>query len=91
MAASLELKDPTLFRDACYIDGKWLAADSNQTIDVTNPASGEVLGTIPKMGADETRRAIDAANAAYPAWRAKTAKERASILRKWFDLMMENQ
>ena len=91
MAASLELKDPTLFRDACYNDGKWLAADSNQTIDVTNPASGEVLGTIPKMGADETRRAIDAANAAYPAWRAKTAKERASILRKWFDLMMENQ
>jgi succinate-semialdehyde dehydrogenase/glutarate-semialdehyde dehydrogenase len=91
MVASLELKDPTLFREACYIDGKWLAADSNQTIDVTNPASGEVLGTIPKMGADETRRAIDAANAAYPAWRAKTAKERASILRKWFDLMMENQ
>ena len=91
MAASLELKDPTLFREACYIDGKWLAADSNQTIEVTNPASGEVLGTIPKMGADETRRAIDAANAAYPAWRAKTAKERASILRKWFDLMMENQ
>jgi succinate-semialdehyde dehydrogenase/glutarate-semialdehyde dehydrogenase len=91
MVASLELKDPTLFREACYIDGKWLAADSNQTIDVTNPASGEVLGTIPKMGADEARRAIDAANAAYPAWRAKTAKERASILRKWFDLMMENQ
>ena len=91
MVASLELKDPTLFREACYIDGKWLAADSNQTIEVTNPASGEVLGTIPKMGADETRRAIDAANAAYPAWRAKTAKERASILRKWFDLMMENQ
>ena len=91
MVASLEFKDPTLFREACYIDGKWLAADSNQTIEVTNPASGEVLGTIPKMGADETRRAIDAANAAYPAWRAKTAKERASILRKWFDLMMENQ
>jgi len=91
MVASLELKDPTLFREACYIDGKWLAADSNQTIEVTNPASGEVLGTIPKVGADETRRAIDAANAAYPAWRAKTAKERASILRKWFDLMMENQ
>ena len=91
MVASLKLKDPTLFREACCIDGKWLTADSNQSIEVTNPASGEVLGTIPKMGADETRRAIDAANAAYPAWRAKTAKERASILRKWFDLMMENQ
>jgi succinate-semialdehyde dehydrogenase/glutarate-semialdehyde dehydrogenase len=91
MAASLELRDPTLFREACYIDGKWVEADSDQTVDVTNPASGNLLGTIPKMGADETRRAIEAANAAYPAWRAKTAKERATILRKWFDLMMENQ
>tara|TARA_R110002110_G_scaffold40995_5_gene130704 strand:- start:1537 stop:3006 length:1470 start_codon:yes stop_codon:yes gene_type:complete len=91
MAASLELKDPSLFREACYVDGKWVGADSKQTIDVTNPASGDLLGTIPKMGADETRRAIEAANAAYPAWRAKTAKERAGILRKWFDLMMENQ
>ncbi len=91
MAASLELKDPTLFREACYIDGKWVEADSDQTVDVTNPASGDLLGTIPKMGADETRRAVEAANAAYPAWRAKTAKERATILRKWFDLMMENQ
>lgn len=91
MVASLDLKDPTLFREACYINGKWVGADSNQTIDVTNPASGELLGTIPRMGADETREAIEAANAAYPAWRAKTAKERASILRKWFDLMMENQ
>ena len=89
--ASLELKDPNLFREACYINGKWVGADSNQTIDVTNPASGEVLGTIPKMGADETRAAIEVANEAYPAWRAKTAKERAAILRKWFDLMMENQ
>jgi len=91
MAASLNLKDPTLFREACYINGAWVGAGSNETIDVTNPASGELLGTIPKMGADETRQAIEAANAAYPAWRAKTAKERAAILRKWFDLMMENQ
>lgn len=91
MASSLELKDPSLFREACYVNGEWIAADSSQTIDVTNPATGDVLGTIPKMGADETRRAIEAANAAYPAWRAKTAKERATILRKWFDLMMENQ
>ena len=91
MAASLNLKDPTLFREACYINGAWVGAGSNGTIDVTNPASGELLGTIPKMGADETRQAIEAANAAYPAWRAKTAKERAAILRKWFDLMMENQ
>ena len=89
--ASLDLKDPSLFREACYINGQWVGAGSNETIDVTNPATGEMLGTIPKMGADETRQAIEAANDAYPAWRAKTAKERAAILRNWFDLMMENQ
>ena len=91
MSASLDLKDPKLFREACYINGEWQGAGSNETIVVTNPASGEVLGTVPKMGVDETRAAIEAANDAYPAWRAKTAKERATILRKWFDLMMENQ
>ena len=91
MSASLDLKDPKLFREACYINGEWQGAGSNETVDVTNPASGEVLGTVPKMGADETRAAIEAANDAYPAWRAKTAKERATILRKWFDLMLENQ
>ena len=87
----LALNDEKLFRELCYIDGEWIGAGSNETIDVTNPATGEVLGTIPKMGAEETRRAIEAAQAAYPAWRAKTAKERASILRRWHDLMMENQ
>ena len=91
MSASLDLQDPKLFRESCYINGEWQGAGSNETIDVTNPASGEVLGTVPKMGADETRAAIEGANGAYPAWRAKTAKERATILRKWFDLMMENQ
>ena len=85
----LALNDEKLFRELCYIDGEWIGAGSNETIDVTNPATGEVLGTIPKMGAEETRRAIEAAQAAYPAWRAKTAKERASILRRWHDLMME--
>ncbi len=87
----LALNDEKLFRELCYIDGEWIGAGSNETIDVTNPATGEVLGTIPKMGAEETRRAIEAAQAAYPAWRAKTAKERAAILRRWHDLMMENQ
>ena len=87
----LALKDEKLFRELCYIDGEWIGAGSNETIDVTNPATGEVLGTIPKMGAEETRRAIEAAQAASPAWRAKTAKERAAILRRWHDLMMENQ
>jgi succinate-semialdehyde dehydrogenase/glutarate-semialdehyde dehydrogenase len=87
----LPIKDHSLFRQQCFIDGKWADADTAKTIDVTNPATGEVLGAIPNMGAAETRRAIEAANAAWPAWRAKTAKERANILRKWFNLMMENQ
>ncbi len=87
----MKLKDPSLFRQQCYIDGAWVDADSGETVPVTNPANGETLGTIPKMGEAETRRAIEAANKAYPAWRAKTAKERGTILRKWFDLMMANQ
>jgi succinate-semialdehyde dehydrogenase/glutarate-semialdehyde dehydrogenase len=85
------LTDPKLFRQQCYIDGAWVDADSAGTITVDNPSTGEVLGTVPKMGAAETRRAIEAADAALPAWRAKTAKERAQILRRWFDLMMANQ
>jgi succinate-semialdehyde dehydrogenase/glutarate-semialdehyde dehydrogenase len=86
-----QLKDPKLFRQQCYVDGQWIGADSKATVNVTNPADGAVIGTIPKMGAAETRRAIEAANAALPAWRAKLAKERSAILRKWFDLMMANQ
>ena len=89
--AALGLKDPHLFRQQCYIDGKWSDADSGKTVAVSNPASGEILGTIPNMGTDETRRAIAAANAAFPGWRAKTAKERSTILRKWFELMMLHQ
>ena len=89
--ASLTLKDPKLFRQQCYVDGQWLDADGEKTIAVTNPATGEVLGSVPNMGAVETRRAIEAANAAWPGWRAKTAKERSACLRKWADLMMANQ
>ena len=85
------LSDPGLFRQQGYVDGAWIDADSGETVEVTNPATGETLGQVPKMGAAETRRAIDAAEAAWPAWRTKTAKERAQILRRWFDLMMENQ
>jgi delta 1-pyrroline-5-carboxylate dehydrogenase len=70
-------------------NGEWVG--SSQTIPVRNPATGAVLGTVPRLGAEETRRAIDAAERAWPAWRAKTAKERSVILRKWFDLMMANQ
>ncbi len=86
----LNLKDPDLFRMQGFLGGKWVDADSGKTHDVTNPATGEVIGTIPDMGAAETRRAIEAARAAMPGWARKTAKERAGILRKWHDLMLEN-
>ena len=89
--ATLGLKDTKLFRQQCYIDGAWADADSGKTVSVSNPATGEILGSIPNMGAEETRRAIGAANAAFPGWRAKTAKERSTILRKWFELMMLHQ
>jgi succinate-semialdehyde dehydrogenase/glutarate-semialdehyde dehydrogenase len=88
---AMKLKDEKLFRQHCYIDGEWVDAVGRGTIPVHNPATGETLGTVPKMGAEETRRAIEAADRALPAWRAKTAKERAQILRKWFELMMANQ
>ena len=77
--------------EKAYINGQWVEADNKSTISVTNPATGKVIGTVPNMGAAETRRAIDFANQALPAWRSKTAKERAKILRKWFDLIMQNQ
>jgi len=86
-----KLRDSSLFRTKAYVDGGWIDADGGGTIDVTNPADGSVLGTVPNLGATEVRRAIEAANAAGPAWRARTAKERSKILRKWFDLMLENQ
>ena len=85
------LSDPSLLRQQCYIDGVWTDADSKETINVSNPADNNVIGTVPNMGARETRQAIEAANRAYPSWRSKTAKERSSILRKWFNLMIENQ
>ncbi len=85
------LKDKTLLRQQCYIGGEWIDADSGETIDVTNPATGEQIGTIPKMGSAETRRAIEAADAARPEWQAKTAGERSAVLMKWRDLLMQNQ
>jgi succinate-semialdehyde dehydrogenase/glutarate-semialdehyde dehydrogenase len=88
--STIALKDPALLRHAAFIDGEWQAADDNSTFDVTDPATGESLGTVPDMGTAETRRAIDAANKAWPAWRKKTAKERAVIMRRWYELMLEN-
>ncbi|MFQ5971515.1 MAG: NADP-dependent succinate-semialdehyde dehydrogenase [Alphaproteobacteria bacterium] len=87
----IELRDASLFRQQCYVGGEWIDADAGSTIDVTNPATGEVLGTVPKLGAAETRRAVEAASAAFPAWRGMLAKERAAVLRRLRDLMMENQ
>jgi succinate-semialdehyde dehydrogenase/glutarate-semialdehyde dehydrogenase len=78
-------------RQQCYIDGQWCDADSGATFEVTDPGSGAVIGTVPKMGADETNRAIDAAERALPAWRAKTAGERSKLMRKLFDLMIAHQ
>ena len=86
----MQLKDPALLRQQAYINGAWSDADNGKTHAVTNPATGELIGTIPDCGAAETRRAIEAANAAWPAWRKKTAKERAAVLRKWSDLILEN-
>ncbi|WP_176053374.1 NADP-dependent succinate-semialdehyde dehydrogenase [Paraburkholderia caribensis] len=85
------LRDPQLIRHRCLVDGEWLDADSGATIDVIDPATGQSIGTVPRMGAAETRRAIDAAEQALPSWRAKTGKERAALLRRWFELMLENQ
>jgi succinate-semialdehyde dehydrogenase/glutarate-semialdehyde dehydrogenase len=88
---TIKLKDPSLLREAACIDGEWLAADNGERITVTNPADGKALGTVPRMGAAETRRAIAAADAAWAPWRSRTAKERSNLLRKWFELMMANQ
>ena len=85
------LKDRSLFREANYIDGAWLEADTGRSISVTNPATGAAIGRVPSLGAKETARAIAAAKRAQPAWRALTAQERAVKLRRLFALMMENQ
>ena len=87
----MNLKDPTLLRERCFIDGEWVPAQEGGTVAVKNPATAELLGTVPNMGAAETRRAIAAAAAALPAWKARTAKERAVPMRRWFDLIVEHQ
>ena len=84
------LKDPSLLITQAFVAGEWVDADSGATFDVTNPARGDVIARVADCGVDETRRAIDAAYSAQKAWAARTGKERAAILRKWFDLMVEN-
>src|SRR6476661_3092756 len=91
VTSDLVLSDARLFRQACYIDGAWIDAAGRPSIDVDNPATGEVIGSVPKLGRVETRAAIDAAARAFPEWRRKTGKERANVLRRWFELMLANQ
>jgi len=88
-AVGVELQDARLFRQACYVDGAW--TEARDVIEVDNPATGEIIGTVPKLGRAETERAIDAASRAFPAWRRKTARERAAVMRRWFELMLANQ
>jgi len=83
--------DSNLFRSRCYIDGEWVAAQEGGVISVFNPSTGKRIGSVPKLNEADARRAIEAAHAAFPSWRAKTAKERAAALRRWHDLMMAAQ
>jgi succinate-semialdehyde dehydrogenase/glutarate-semialdehyde dehydrogenase len=87
----MDLKNPGLLRGQCFIAGEWIDADDGKTLDVVNPATAETLGSVPSMGADETRRAIEGAAAAMGDWRSRTAADRARLLRRWHDLLMANQ
>ena len=91
IVAGVLLGDATLFREQCYVGGDWMDADSGDSFEVTDPATGRAIGSVPAFGAAETRRAIETANEAYPGWRALTAKERANVLRRWYELMLEHQ
>src|SRR4029450_4525381 len=88
--ATLALKDPTLLRMQCYVDGAWIDADDGSTRVARNPANGSAIGTVPICGAADTRRAIEAADRAWPAWRDMLAKDRCAIVRKWYDLILAN-
>lgn len=85
------LQDESLLRQRCYVGGAWISATGGATVEVKNPATGQVIGSVPRMTADDVRSAVAKAEAALPAWRAKTAKERSAILRRWFSLLMEHQ
>src|SRR5688500_9979135 len=87
----LPLHDMSLLKQQAFVAGRWEDGEEGQTKDVINPDNGKIIGSIPHMGAKETRRAIEAAQNALDDWRARTAKERATILKTWFDLMMANQ
>lgn len=84
------LKDPSLLVERAYIDGQWVGADNAATVDVINPATGEVLARVPAIQGSETRRAVEAADRAWPAWRARPAAERAALLDRWYQAMIDN-
>ncbi len=90
MTTTLSLQDSDLFRQQAYIGGRWCDAESGATIEVNNPATGEILGTVPRMGANETWRAIEAAKDAFSDWSQRPAKERTNLMRRWYDLIMAN-
>lgn len=87
----ISLKDPSLFTQKAYVGGEWIDAPDGKTAEVTNPATGEVLGTVPVLGREVVAHAIDVAEHAQKSWKKRPAKERSAILMKWYDLMMENQ
>ena len=86
-----DFKDSQFFKTDSYIDGKWVKADNGAVIKVTSPATGALVGEIPKLANAQIKAAIDAAEMALPEWRAKTAKERANLMRKWYQIIMDNQ
>ena len=88
---SIQISDQGLIKTQAYINGQWIDADSGDTLAVTNPANGEVIAEVAKCSTAETRRGIEAAEAALPDWRQKTAKQRSALLRKWFNLMMKHR
>ena len=85
------LKDPSLFKEEAYIDGQWVTATDKSVFTVNNPATSEVIAQVTNLGASDAEKAITAANKAFPKWRDKTAKERANLMRKWFDLILQNK
>ena len=87
----LKLSNPALFREQSYVNGEWISADNGATFNVSNPADGSLLAKVAELDVSAARSAIEAANVAWPAWRSRTAKDRAAILRRWFDLMHENK
>jgi succinate-semialdehyde dehydrogenase/glutarate-semialdehyde dehydrogenase len=88
LKTKLELKNPGLLREQSYINGEWVSAENGDTFPVTNPADGSLVANVPEMGVAGAEAAVQVADAAWPGWRSKTAKERSAIMRRWFDLML---